>query len=231
MLVMLEPIFLYCERSASGIWGEPVNLAACMGLLGVAWAVWRRAGDLPDGGAGPTTWAETFPRRMALGIAALGIAAILLHSVPSRLTVGAMLVAIVALLLMYFHAVNRWIVGLSPVMALVCTLLVLPFAAVSLPLVAVDRGASSSLAFAAIPVLLLGYAVLLRPEHPDTARGLSVGAAISLLGIGARSLDAPLCDRLPMGTHFLWLLAVNWLLWHLAQVYRAHMLAARAAGR
>ncbi len=231
MLVMLEPVFLYCERSASGVWAEPVNLAACMVLLVVAWAVWRKAGDLSSGGADGDTWAATFPRRLAMGIAVLGLAAILLHSVPSRLTVGFILVVIVALMLMYFHAVNRWIVGLSPVVALVCTLLVLPFAAVSLPLVAVDKGASSSFAFVAIPVLLLGYAVLLRPEHPATARGFSVGAAITLAGIAARSLDAPLCDRFPVGTHFLWILAVSWLLWHLSRVYSAHMLAARAAGR
>lgn len=217
--MMFEPIRLYCERLGPGVWEEPFSLAASVSFPILALAVWRGAAGL------------VFLKRMAVGILGLGLAVMALHSVPSRLTLGILLAAVLSLVLGYFHAVNRDMLGMPRLMALVCTLLILPFAAVSLPLIAVLQGASSSVAFVALPVLLLGYAALLRPDHPATARGLSIGAAIMIAGLGARSLDQPLCDRLPGGTHFLWILAVAWLLWHLARVYRSHMLAARAAGR
>lgn len=217
--MMLEPIHLYCERLGPGVWDEPYSLLASASFLILALAVWRGAAGL------------VFLKRMSVSILVLGLASMAQHAVPSRLTLVILLVAVLILVLGYFHAVNRDMLGMSRLMALVCTLLILPFAAVSLPLIGVLEGASSSLAYAALPVMLLGYAALLRPDHPATARGLSIGAAIMIAGLCARSLDRPLCDRLPSGTHFLWILAVAWLLWHLARVYRSHMLAARAAGR
>lgn len=217
--MILEPIYLYCERSGPGWLGEPFNLVAGFALLGVAVAIRTRL---------PATPAL---RALSAGIVALFLATIALHTAPSHLTVALTIASILAVLLIYFHAVNRLVLGLSPVMALACTLLILPFAAVSLPLIAVLKGAASSVAFSAFPVLLLGYAAALRQEHPQTARGLFLAGAVFVLSMAVRTLDMPMCGQLPHGLHFVWILGVALTLWLLARVLSAHMLAGQAGGR
>lgn len=216
---MFETIQMYCERQAPGLLQEPFNLMAAVSYQVAALDVWRKSSGI------------TLLRWMAVGIMILGLSVLSQHLVPSRFTVTATLVFTVLLAMGYFFAVNRDMLGMSGLVALVCTLLILPFAAVSMPLVLLLKGAGGSFAFVAYPVLLLGYAVLLRPDHPATARGLSLAAAVMVLGLVARSLDTPLCARLPSGTQFVWTLSVATLLWLLARIYRAHMLAAGAADR
>jgi hypothetical protein len=216
--VILEPIYLYCGRTGSGLWEEPLSLVASFAFVAVAVQVWRSAGEL------------RLLRVMAGLIFLLWPAGLWLHFLPSPLAVGADIGPILLLVLTCFYGVNRDMVGLSRSMAAVCTLLILPFAAVSLPLIALLHGAAGSAAYVPLPVLLLGYAAVLRPERPDTARGLLQAALIMVVAIVARAVDLPLCGVWPLGTHFLWILGTAVLLWYLARVYRRHMLAGLAGG-
>jgi hypothetical protein len=214
----VRPIHLYCERTGDGLWEEPASLLACLVLMWVAFDIGRRSG-----GSG-------ILRLMAWLTMALALAALWMHMQPHALSVALTIAAIVMLVLLYFYAVNRDLVELSPRMALVCTAIVLPFAAASLPLIAVLRGASSSVAYVALPILLLGYAAVLRPDKPEAARGLFIGSLIMMVAVLARTADIPLCTQWPIGTHFLWILGVAGLLWHLARVYRRHLLAGLPGG-
>ncbi|MFZ1340857.1 MAG: hypothetical protein WAS26_17595 [Paracoccaceae bacterium] len=208
--VILEPLYLYCERTGPGLLGEPVNFLASFAFVLVARSIWRMAE------------ASGLLRLMAGLTFLLCPGGLYLHSLPSAAALAANLVAILALILVYFYGLNRHVVGLAPAMAVVCALLILPFAAVSLPLIGLIRGAASSAAYLALPILLLGYSAALRPEMPATARGLLVAALIMLSAIILRSIDLPLCGVWPWGTHFLWIMGAALLLWQLAHVYRQH---------
>ncbi len=58
---------------------------------------------------------------------------------------------------------------------------------------------------------------------------MAIGAGLLIVSLTFRTLDGPLCDSLPVGTHFLWhLLNATMLGWMIA-VYRSHMLAGAGA--
>ena len=82
-----------------------------------------------------------------------------------------------------------------------------------------------------VPVLIFGYALALRHRAPATARGLAAGAAILCLSLTFRSLDAGLCVRWPLGTHWLWHILNAVMLGWMIEVYRRHMLAGQGRGR
>jgi hypothetical protein len=73
-----------------------------------------------------------------------------------------------------------------------------------------------------VPLLIAIYAVLLRRRAPDTARGLAIGAGILVLSLVMRSLDEPLCNAIPVGTHFWWHILNATMLGWMIEVYRRH---------
>jgi hypothetical protein len=55
-----------------------------------------------------------------------------------------------------------------------------------------------------VPILILGYAALLRRRAPGAARGLAIGAGILGVSLVFRTVDQAVCGVVPVGTHFLW---------------------------
>lgn len=89
---------------------------------------------------------------------------------------------------------------------------------------------SASAGYLPVVVLIAGYAVVLARRAPETARGLALGAGLLFVSITLRSLDMPLCESWPIGTHFAWHLLNGLLLGWMIEVYRRHMLARRPHG-
>jgi hypothetical protein len=56
-----------------------------------------------------------------------------------------------------------------------------------------------------------------------------LGAAILVTSLTFRTLDGPLCQIVPFGTHFLWHVLNGLMLGWMIEVYRRHMLAVRGA--
>jgi hypothetical protein len=80
----------------------------------------------------------------------------------------------------------------------------------------------TSTAYAPVPVLIFFYAYLLAAKAPATARGLAIGAAVLCLSLAFRTIDGPLCARLPVGTHFLWHVLNAAMLGWMIDVYTRH---------
>jgi hypothetical protein len=218
-LIPMQMLDLYCEGTGPGLLVETWNTIACFGFLLSAVLIFRISSGF------------AILRVMAWMTLLLFLTATALHIYPTYLTLGLELAAILAVVLSFFFGLNRDILGLSVRASSACTLLVLPLAALSLPLVALVPGAGSSAAYAGFPVLMLGYGVALRPLSPAAARGLLFGALLLIASLVFRSLDDPLCADFSIGTHFLWIIGCALLLWHLARVYHSHMLAARDVAR
>ena len=217
--MILEPVFLYCERLGPGLWEEPLNLAGSCGFLLSAVLIWRMSQ-----GVVALRW-------MATLVFMIFLAVIHLHLFATRLSIGLALLSILTFASYFFFIINRDFIGLSVRMSGVLTALILPFIATSLPLMGLLPGGLGSIAFLPLTIMLLGYPAILRADHPKTALGLLIGSLIFAAGLALRALDMPLCGVWPYGTHFLWKMCAALLSWQLARVYRAHMLAGAVGGR
>ncbi|SLN58800.1 Ceramidase [Aquimixticola soesokkakensis] len=179
----------YCERIDFTFWSEPLNALTNLAFILAAVLVWRQAR-----GKGRLLTAVLF---------VIGCGSFAFHTFATRWASMADVLPILAFILCYLFAANRDFLGLSNVKATLATLAFFPFAALTVPLFSMlPIGASAG--YAPVPVLLLGYAFVLRRSAPQTARGLTIGAALLLISLTFRTLDGPLCANWPSGTHFLW---------------------------
>lgn len=211
---MLGPIDAYCERTSAAYWAEPVNAVTNAAFLIAAYVMWRRTEGLP------------LARAMCGVLAAIGVGSYLFHTHANGLTVAMDVGPILIFILLYIFAATRDFLVLSPWWAVGAVLAFFPYAALTVPLF--DRVMpflGSSAGYAPIPVLILGYAAVLWRRSPATARGMALGAAILIVSLTFRTLDAPLCDLVPFGTHFLWHVLNGLMLGWMIEVYRRHMLA------
>ena len=210
----------YCERLGPAYWAEPVNAVTNAAFL-VAAAVmaWRlRGAHLPLANA------------MVVLLAVIGLGSFLFHTHAERWAALADTTPILAFILVYLYASSRDYLRLSKPWSLVSVGLFFPFAAVLVPLFAQVPVLSASAGYLPVVVLIAGYAVVLARRAPETARGLALGAGLLFVSITLRSLDMPLCDSWPLGTHFAWHLLNGVLLGWMIEVYRRHMLARRPHG-
>jgi Ceramidase len=212
---MLEPIDAYCERTSAAYWAEPVNALTNAAFLIAAVVMWRRTAGLP------------LARAMSVVIGVIGVGSYLFHTHANGLTASMDVGPILIFILLYIFAATRDLLALGWRWAAGAVVAFFPYAALMVP--AFDRVMpflGSSAGYAPIPVLILGYAAALWRRAPDTARGMVVGAVILMVSLTFRTLDEPLCDQLPLGTHFLWHLLNGLMLGWMIEVYRRHMLAA-----
>jgi hypothetical protein len=132
---------------------------------------------------------------------------------------------ILGFILLYIFAASRDMLGLRPLWAGAATLGFIPYAAATVPLFALIPGIGSSAGYAPVPLLILIYAAILGHSAPATARGLAIGAGVLIVSLTFRSLDQPLCDHTPFGSHFLWHILNGVMLGWMIEVYRRHLRA------
>ncbi len=203
----------YCERLSPAYWAEPVNAVTNAAFLLAAWVMWRRVRGqgLP------------LANLLVAILAVIGLGSYLFHTHAQVWAALADTTPILLFILVYIFAVNRDIWRLSTPKAAGLTALFIPYAALTIPVFQLVPGLGGSSAYAPVPLLILIYAYLLRARRPQVARGLAVGAVILIASITFRALDAPLCARIPMGTHFMWHLLNATMLGWMIEVYRRAM--------
>ncbi len=211
---MWDAVDAYCERTSPAYWAEPVNALTNLAFLLAALVMWRRTAGLPWG------------RAMCVVLAAIGVGSYLFHTHANGLTAALDVTPILGFILVYIFAATRDLLGLGWRWAVGAVVAFFPYAAVMVPLFgAVMPFLGSSAGYAPIPLLILGYAAALWQRSPATARGMALGAGLLCLSLTARTLDGPLCEVLPMGTHFMWHILNGVMLGWMIEVYRRHLLA------
>jgi hypothetical protein len=205
----------YCERTGPDYWSEPVNAVTNLAFL-IAAAV--MAGRLRGHAGMATGW-------LMVGVlAAIGVGSFLFHTHANRLTGLLDVLPIVVFILIYVFAATRDFLGVRPWVAALVALAFVPYAALLTPVFRALPFLSVSAFYWPVPVLILGYAVLLRGRAPATAAGLAVGAAILAASLTFRSLDGIVCGAVPVGTHFLWHVLNGIMLGWMIEVWRRHRL-------
>lgn len=202
----------YCERLDASYWAEPLNAITNAAFIIAAAIMWRRSQGV------------FLARVLAIILFAIGVGSYLFHTHAQVWSAIIDVLPIILFVLVYIFAINRDVWGLGGWSAFAVTLLFFPFAAATVPLFAV-LPIGGTAGYAPVPLLILIYAMLLRSREPDLARGFVLGAGILIISMTARTLDEPLCDMIPMGTHVWWhILNATMLAW-MIEVYRRYVAA------
>lgn len=136
---------------------------------------------------------------------------------------------ILVFILVYLYFATRDFLGHGRLLSLIVTLAFFPYVALTVPIFSQLQWLGSSAAYAPVALLIGIYAALLWSLAPATARGMLIGAILLSFSIGFRALDLPLCEALPIGTHFLWHIMNAVMLAWMIEVYHRHMLAGRTS--
>lgn len=212
---LFTPIDSYCERITTDFWAEPVNALSNAAFIVAAVIGWRaaRRADRLDG-----------PMLLLTALtASIGVGSFLFHTVATRWAALADVVPIGLFIVTYLSIVMRRLFGLRwPVAVLLGASFVpagMALTAVIPP--ALTSAVSGSTAYLPALLFLAVCGGLLAARGHSAGRALLLGAGLFIVSLTFRSVDAPLCEALPIGTHFLWHLFNGALLaWLLVTVVR-----------
>lgn len=212
-----QPVDIYCERVDPSFWAEPLNAVTNLAFVIAALVLWPRVRGMAPG------------RVLCVMLAAIGVASGAFHTFAVGWAGLADVLAIVVYALTYIYLANRDFWKMDRGWAALATAGFIPYAALTIPIFEYLPGLGESAQYMPLPVMILAYAALLRTRMPDTARGLAIGAGILLVSLTVRSIDLPLCEAVPMGTHFMWHILNAIMLGWMIEVWRRHMLRSGSA--
>ena len=188
-------IDIYCERTAPGLWAEPLNALTNFAFVASALLLGRillagEAGARRD----PVSW-------VFVGLVlVIGIGSGLFHTFARRWAMLADVIPIALFILLYvWFAIRRfaggsaWAAGGGVAAVLAVAVLVPPLTGF--------RGGSYVAALLAM-VAIGGWLVRAR-RHPAGPALLGT-AALFAVSLAFRTADAPACHVFPAGTHFVW---------------------------
>lgn len=185
----------YCERTDPGYWSEPVNaITNAAFILAAIWG-WRLASAAGDTGG----------RVLAAILAAIGVGSYLFHTHAQLWSLYADVIPIQIFILVYVYLATVRFFGVPWWGGLLAVVAFIPYTVVvSRGLGALVGPLNGSIGYVPVPILIAGYALALRDRRPEAAQGLAIGAAILVVSLVFRTLDAGICAAFPLGTHFLW---------------------------
>ena len=208
-----EAVDGYCERIDASFWSEPLNAITNIFFLVAAVWVLRREG------------LNSTARILALILGMIGVASFLFHSFAQAWAGALDVLFILFFTLLYLFAASKDFMGAPRSIALVITLGYFPFSIIvdwlTLPLTFLG----STRIYMPMLILIILFSLLLYKRLPIVSRGLAVGAFILVISMLARILDVPLCQKIPLGTHFVWHVLNAVMLAWMIEVYRRHIIS------
>ncbi|MFN4153667.1 MAG: ceramidase domain-containing protein [Paracoccaceae bacterium] len=196
---------IYCERTSPAFWAEPVNaLTNAAFLLAALWgAVEARRREITS----PVVW-------LLIALAALiGVGSFLFHSYATVWAGLADVVPIWTFVAVFVVVALHRIGGLSAggitllVIALVLAATLLVMLGSNGPPPEAPRPPSrlnGSEQYAPAIAALLGFSLLMAWRRHPLRHWVWAATAVFALSLTFRTLDPAVCDRFPLGTHFLW---------------------------
>lgn len=189
-------IDLYCERTAPGLLGEPLNTLGNLAFFAVAaWLARRLAAD-PR--ARRDDWLLT-------GLVALvGVGSLVFHLFATRATSVYDRLFIGVFILVFLHRTLVRVMGLGGWTALVAVV-IFAFASRSAATATITPTVlNGSLAYLPAVLGLAGIAAWSGWKRNPAASIFVATIAVFLLALVCRTIDLMACDAWPYGTHFLW---------------------------
>ena len=188
-------IDIYCERVGPGLLAEPVNALTNLAFFAVAWWLWRDGRERQA----PST------RFLFALIVAIGIGSSLFHTFAS---LWARVLDEVPILLFQLTYIWVYLRRVAAVARLPAVLSLAAYLAAALYARQFPHLLNASLVYAPALGAMCALAIYHASMRQSRRWALAQAAAILLAAVFMRTIDAPLCDRFPLGTHFLWHLCV-----------------------
>jgi hypothetical protein len=194
---MFEHVDLYCERTGSELWSEPVNALTNIAFILAGWWGLREA---RRNGADLTVIV------LCWWVVAIGVGSSLFHTFANRLTMLADVVPIAIFTLAYTGFVIRRYLGfswLATAAIFAGFYLGAGFLTRQVP-IWMNEATNGSMGYlpAFLALFVFGSWVAAR-GHP-AGRWIVAGAFTFLVSVIFRALDHEVCHVLPIGTHFMW---------------------------
>lgn len=197
----LKPLDFYCERTDAQFWSEPWNAWSNLGfVIAGLWALW--------------TWfqfrkhnsAQVRTRPLVLGflLVLVGIGSFLFHTFADNLTYLGDLIPIFIFTSVYlYHSAKRYLnysVLHSSLLLIGC------IAAMLVIETQVPKSILNGSTLYLPPlVLMFFFALSVRKlSQKRWSRIYLIAAIIFLISLCFRTIDQTICERFPLGTHFLW---------------------------
>ena len=206
-------IDIYCERLAPGLWEEPLNAVSNLAFIiaGILLVLVLRRQEAA---------VREDPAIIALTIlvVAIGIGSSLLHTFAVIWAALADVIPIALFILLYMYLALKRLAALPIWVCLIGLAIVLGLVT-AMPLIFGFSVSTYSVALTAM-LLVGGYLHLVR-HHPA---GLPIAGTglIFAASLGFRTIDEPLCDVLPIGTHYMWHLLNAVVLYRLTRIMMRH---------
>jgi len=187
-----DPVALYCERTSTAFWAEPVNAltnAAFLLAAVAAFVQWRRAGgrDLPA-------------LALIVVLVAIALGSFAFHTLATRGAAYFDVIPIAIFIYGYLALALRRFVGLGWLATLAILAAFIALSRVLPRLVPPDtlNGSIDYVPALAAMLIMLGFIPSkIRPP-------LALATAIFVISLAFRTIDRAVCDLFPLGTHFLW---------------------------
>lgn len=192
----------YCERTAPGLWGEPLNALTNLAFLAAsALLLWLLAGQPRR----PPASVWLLP--VLLGV--VGLCSAAFHTFATSVTAALDSLSILVFILVAVVVTTHWMWGLRWRWAWLAAPAFLAFSVgVNWALAAV--GGENATLGGYLPALLglLGFGLAIRLTAATDAvhfgTWLLLASIVFAVSLTLRALDMPLCQAFPIGTHFLW---------------------------
>jgi hypothetical protein len=191
---LCRSVDIYCERTSSAFFAEPLNALTNIGFLIAAYAAWRIA---RRDGASPLV------RVLIWVTVAIGVGSFLFHTVATRWASLADIVPISVFMLLYLWLALRTFLRWSPLTAGLGLVAYVAASAILPALIPPGLAAGGAGYLPALVAMLAVGLAALRTDRTTGARLILAGCAF-LVSLAARTADIPACASLPIGTHFLW---------------------------
>lgn len=189
---------VYCERTAAGLWNEPLNLISNAAFLMAAVAAARQ---LQRTGVG---FAKSWDLQLLiLLLAAIGIGSGLWHSVATPWAELADVLPITLFMAAYLLSFLARVVRLSPG-AMAAWLLLFEAVNLGLPIWLPPDLLNGSIFYLPALLSLMLMWLYCRRRRPDLSGSYLIASVLFSASLAARTLDNWACPAWPPGTHFLW---------------------------
>ena len=202
---LIAYIDLYCERTAQGVFNEPLNAVSNASFIVAAWWASRQFNEK-----------QASPMFTALCVLAalIGVGSIAFHTLPSRLTQWLDVIPIWAFVVTYTLAVTHAAFGkrwqyTSGIFGLGIVSLVIVFVVTGDAISAAPSGANvhlfnGSLQYLPVVLVLLFFSVGASFMNHAIKHHLWWATGVFFVSLTCRTIDIAVCGAFPSGTHFLW---------------------------
>jgi hypothetical protein len=186
-------IDLYCERTGSGLWAEPLNALSNLAFFFSSWFAWRlyyRSGN------------DRSLLILTLFIFMIAMGSTLFHVFATRWAMLADTIPILMYQLAFCFCYSRFVIGLRPFVALApaAGFMSLSYLAAGIP----DTVLNGSASYLPALAFLCGFGIYHAAAAKPGRYMLLAASLLFAVSLTARSLDMALCAAWPSGLHYFW---------------------------